>query len=199
MLIYGTGGHAKVVVDILLRNPSIMISAFFDDNKPDRDYLSYPVLAYDKNLFEGEKIIIAIGDNQARKSVADKMGHGYTKVVDLSSIVSNSSIIGDGCMVMHGAILQAYSSIGAHTIVNTGASIDHDCKIGEFVHIAPQVTLCGCVEIGEGTLVGAGTTIIPGKKIGKWVVIGAGSVVISDIPDYSVAVGNPAKVIKYLK
>jgi acetyltransferase-like isoleucine patch superfamily enzyme len=69
--------------------------------------------------------------------------------------------------------------------------------VEDYVHIAPRVVLCGNVQIGTGTLVGAGATVIPGKKIGRWVTIGAGSVVTRDIPDYAVAVGHPARVIKF--
>lgn len=82
-------------------------------------------------------------------------------------------------------------------IVNTGASVDHDCKIDDFVHISPRATLCGNVIVGEGTQVGAASVIIPGIKIGKWCTIGAGTVIIRDVPDYAVVVGNPGKVIKF--
>jgi sugar O-acyltransferase (sialic acid O-acetyltransferase NeuD family) len=102
-------------------------------------------------------------------------------------------------MILHGAIVQAMAKIGNHVIVNTGAQVDHDCVIGDFAHIAPRVVLCGGVSVGEGTLVGAGATVAPGVTIGKWATIGAGAVIIAGIPDYAVAVGNPARVIKYMR
>jgi sugar O-acyltransferase (sialic acid O-acetyltransferase NeuD family) len=97
---------------------------------------------------------------------------------------------------MQGAIIQASSVVGKHCIINTGASVDHDCNIADFVHISPHATLCGDVTVGEGSWIAAGATIIPGVKIGKWCVIGAGSVVTKDIPDYSLAAGNRCKIIK---
>lgn len=99
---------------------------------------------------------------------------------------------------MQGAIVQACAHIGKHCIINTGASVDHECIIEDFVHISPHSTLCGNVHVGEGAWIGAGTTIIPGVKIGKWSVVGAGSVVTKDIPDGVLAVGNRCKVIKKL-
>jgi acetyltransferase EpsM len=64
------------------------------------------------------------------------------------------------------------------------------------VHISPNSTLCGNVKVGEGTHIGAGATILPNIEIGKWCKIGAGSVVTKKIPDYSVVVGIPGKIIK---
>ncbi|MEE9413688.1 MAG: hypothetical protein V3V01_00290, partial [Acidimicrobiales bacterium] len=93
-------------------------------------------------------------------------------------------------------IVQPGAIIGAHALINTGASVDHDNTIGAFAHISPQAALCGHVEVGEGTHVGAASTVIPKVKIGRWVTIGAGSVVLSDIPDFSVAYGNPARIVR---
>ena len=85
--------------------------------------------------------------------------------------------------------------IGKHCIINTNSSIDHDCIINDFVHIAPGATLCGGVLVGRSTLIGAGTTILPNIKVGENVIIGAGSLVNKDIPDNSMVFGTPAKVI----
>ncbi|CDC00762.1 putative acetyltransferase [Bacteroides sp. CAG:443] len=100
---------------------------------------------------------------------------------------------------MQGVIIQACTQIGKHCIVNTGASIDHECVIGDFVHISPKVTLCGNIHVGEGTWIGAGTVVIPGVKIGRWSIIGAGSVVDKDIPDGVLALGNRCRIIKSLE
>ncbi|MFK1918720.1 DapH/DapD/GlmU-related protein, partial [Bacteroides fragilis] len=97
---------------------------------------------------------------------------------------------------MQGSIIQVCAQVGRHCIINTGASVDHECVIEDYVHISPHSTLCGNVSVGEGSWIGAGTTIIPGVKIGKWSVIGAGSVVTKDIPDHVLAVGNRCKIIK---
>ena len=97
---------------------------------------------------------------------------------------------------MHGSIIQSDTIIGRHCIINTKASIDHECVINDFVHISPGSVLCGNVIVGEGTWIGAGSIIIPGVKIGKNSIIGAGSVVVKDLPDGVVAYGNPCKVIR---
>jgi len=86
--------------------------------------------------------------------------------------------------------------IGKHVIINTCASVDHDCKLEDFVHIAPCVHLAGGVLVGEGSLLGVGSSVIPYRRIGKWSIVGAGSVIVNDIPDHVTVVGVPAKLIK---
>ncbi len=88
------------------------------------------------------------------------------------------------------------TKIGKHCIINTAASIDHECVLEDFVHISPNATLSGGVYVGEGTHIGSGAVIVPNIKIGKWATIGAGAVIIRDVPDYATVVGNPGRIIK---
>jgi acetyltransferase-like isoleucine patch superfamily enzyme len=83
--------------------------------------------------------------------------------------------------------------VGAHVVVNTGAIIDHDCRIAEFAHLAPGSCLAGNVRVGAGCLVGVGSSVGPGVRLGEWSTLGAGGVAMSDIPANTVAVGVPAK------
>ena len=99
---------------------------------------------------------------------------------------------------MAGAIVQPGAKIGRHCIINTGACVDHDCIIEDFVHIGPNSALAGGVTVGEGTFVGIGSSVVPYVTIGKWSTIGAGSAVITDIPDNCMAAGVPALIKKIL-
>lgn len=195
VILQGGGGHARVVLDVLL-GQGIVVPAVID-SKFSGDLLGVPrITEYDPSFEPGAAIVVAIGDNSTRKRVADLTKHAFANAIHSSAIISRFAQIGVGNMILHGSIVQAQTTIGNHVIINTGAQIDHDCVIEDFAHIAPGVVLCGTVKVGEGTLIGARAIVIPGKKIGKWVTIGAGSVVVKDIPDYAVAVGNPARVIK---
>lgn len=104
---------------------------------------------------------------------------------------------GDGNYIQEAVITQAEVSIGDNTSIHMGAVIGHESVIGNSVFIAHAVSISGCCSIGDGTFIGTNATILPRIKIGKWATIGAGSVVTRDVPDYAVAVGNPAKVIKF--
>ncbi len=196
MLIYGVGEHSKVIVDCLY-SQNTEINGFFDDNVKEMNFGNFDFLGqYQMSILSGKKIIIAIGNNQIRKELSQKITHQIGKVVHSHSCISPFAHIEEGLMILPFAVVQAYTHIGKHVILNTNSTIEHDCNIDNFVHIAPHATLGGGVEIGEGTLIGLSATILPKIKIGKWCVIGAGAVVNKDIPDFCVAYGVPAKIKK---
>ena len=112
-----------------------------------------------------------------------------------STVLTYFLTLREGSVVMHRAVIQRGTWIGKHGIINTASSIDHDCVLGDFVHIAPNATLCGEVVIGDETFIGAGAVVLPQIKIGKRVTVGAGSVVTKNIPDGATVVGNPGKII----
>ena len=195
IILQGGGEHARVVLDCLLASGEQVIALF--DPKYSGMLMGVPQLGSYSSDFEPTALaIVAIGDNATRKKVVEKTHHVFTNAIHSSAIISPSVSIGVGNMILHGVIVQAQTKIGSHVIINTGAQVDHDCIIDNYAHIAPGAVLCGTIHIGEGSFIGAGAIIIPGKKIGKGAVVGAGAVIINDVPDFSLAVGNPAKVIK---
>lgn len=191
--LYGASGHAKVILDMLVEE-SITVPCLIDDNPSINELAGIPVVHSAEGLFP---IIVSIGDCRIRRRIVEKLSeHQFISVIHRAAIVSKSCQIGDGTVVMAGAIIQPGTSIGHHCIINTGASVDHDAVIGDFVHVAPHCTLCGGVEVDEVTWIGAGTTVIQGIHIGRNCFIGAGSVVVKDIPDNSLCYGNPARIIR---
>jgi sugar O-acyltransferase (sialic acid O-acetyltransferase NeuD family) len=198
MLIYGAGGHARVLISCLKAN-RLPVDAIFDDDETRHQILGYKVDGvYQSDKYPATPVLIAIGSNQLRYQIAKRIRHPFGIQVHPSALVDESVKIGAGSVILHGSIIQTGAKIGEQVIINTGARIDHDCLIADYVHIAPGSILCGHVEIGSFTLVGAGSVVIPGIKIGMHCHIAAGSVITRNIPDGSVVRGNPGRIIKSL-
>lgn len=194
MYILGASGHARVIIDIIEGKETI--HGIFDDDPQVSTILDYSVNgSVPDSFFFDEPLFLAIGDNTIRK----KLYHQFQDRAKFATLIhstvyfSKRASLKAGSVIMEGAIVKVNSVLGKQVIVNTGASIDHDCLIGDFAHIAPQATLCGGIEVGEGSLIGANSTILPGIKIGAWCRVGAGSVVISDVPDGETWIGKGPK------
>jgi len=198
--IYGAGGHAHVVIDVL-RAQAIDVAGIFDDYPANRHPGHVGVqpgirIVGDRFPSLDLPIVLCVGRNGERAELASMLAARYHTAVHPSAIIARSVTIGEGTVVLHGAVVQPNTAIGRHVLVNTAASIDHDNVIGDFAHISPHATLCGHVEVGTGTHIGAGAVVIPKVKIGKWTTVGAGAVVLRDLPDHVTAVGNPARIIE---
>lgn len=197
--LFGASGHGKVIKESIESEGNEVV-AFIDDKPKSNSLSGIPVFSTEEiNRFSDEKIIVSVGDNSIRKKICKRLDTDFGKTSHSSAIISKSSNIEEGSVVMAGAIINADTKIGNHCIINTNSVIEHDCLIEDYVHISPNATITGNTHIGEGTHVGARAIIIPNLKIGKWVTIGAGAVIIKDVPDYAVVVGNPGKIIKYNK
>lgn len=197
MILYGAGGHGKVVKEIIEACGG-SVEAFVDDNPARSEFAGLPVI---HDIAKNASAIVSIGENQTRRRVArslEEKGVTFETAIHPNAVVSPSARIGVGTVVMAGAVINANAVIGNHCIINTGATVDHDCVICDFCHVAPGVNISGTTHVGEGTWVGVGTCVIHGLTIGKNCMIGAGSVVVKDLPDGVLAYGNPARVIKYI-
>ena len=193
--LYGAGGHAKVIVDIIESCGKTVAGIF--DKDPVKKIREFPHFFFPGPFnFESDQLIISIGNNAIRRRIANELTAKYYTAIHFNTIISKYASIGEGTVVMGGALINADTIIGKHCIINSNASVDHDCFLGDFVHISPNVTLSGGIDVGENVHVGAGAVIIPGKKIGTNSIIGAGAVVIKDVPDNVTVVGNPARIIK---
>lgn len=203
VVLIGAGGHAKVIADILQSRSDLMLIGCTDRSAGGK-VLHLDVLGDDRllpELFDRHvrHAFVAIGDNRLRLKLAagaSSIGYQFVTAVSRHAYVAGSASIGAGTAVMPGAVIQPEVRIGKHSIINTGASVDHECVIGEGCHIAPGCNLAGLVTVGDGSFLGTGVKVIPGVRIGRGCTVGAGAVVIRDLPDYSTAVGVPARVMK---
>jgi len=202
LLVIGGGGHAKVVIDLVLRGKEWKIAGILDDAPAaaGKSVLGCTVLGGTERLRgfaqDGTGFVVAIGSNAARERLqkaASAAGLVPVALVHPAATVAESARIGAGAVVMAGAVINADAVIGDGAIVNTGALVDHDCEIGDYCHIAPGVSLCGTVRVGPRTLIGVGASVLPGVSIGSDCVIGAGAAVLGPVASGARVVGVPAR------
>lgn len=187
--VFGAGSHSKVVVDAIACNACQSVACVVDDQpRPGAVVLGHEVVGGREALLARrggiDGVIVAIGDNRARREVArwvEAQGFVLLSVVHPSAVVAPSAVVGPGALVMPGAVVNAEACIGAYAIINSGAVVEHDCEVGEAAHIAPGAVLCGGARIGAGTLIGAGAVVLPGVKIGEALLIKACSLAACDM------------------
>lgn len=201
MYLVGGGGHGRVVLDTAHTAGLDVIGIVDPGHAVGETILGVPVIGGDEVLERwaaGSGWLNGIGANPSltrRRTVFESLFARF-EVVQLrhpSAIIGGECRLGKGVQLMAGTILQTGSAIGENTVINTGASVDHDCQIGAHCFIGPRATLCGQVRIGEGSFVGAGAVILPGVQIGMGAVIGAGALVNRDVPDGAQVRGSPAR------
>lgn len=205
VLLYGAGGHAAVVEAAVLQGSDYYVAGIFDDVKPVGMRLVHGSVqgaraALMPYLQEGIcRVHVAIGDNAARQRIAgelEALGCELVTIVHPGAWVEPGARVGAGSFVAARAVVGTRATLGKGVIVNTGATVDHDCVIGDFAHVCPGAHLAGNIRVGAETLIGTGAAVIPGVKIGAHAVVGAGAVVIRDVPDGVVVAGNPARVLR---
>ncbi len=208
IVVVGSSGHAKVAIDIIEREGKRRIVGLLDAfRSAGESACGYRILGREEDLpalVRREKIqggFIAVGDNWKRFQVVRKILALLPDFVFISAIhpsaeVARGVTIGRGSVLMPGAIVNTESRIGEFVIVNTKASLDHDCVMEEFSSLAPNATAGGSVRIGAFSAVCLGANIVHKRRIGKHTVIGAGALVLEDIPDFCVAYGVPARIAR---
>ncbi len=196
LLLYGAGGHAKSVMEIVRQSGEYAIAGIVDDNPAltGKDALGIPILGTRAVLpalaAQGVRLaangVGGILDIHVRVKVfalLEAAGFSFPALIHPRATVEPSARVGEGVQVFANAYVGAEAELRPRCMVNTNAVVSHDCVIGEYTHIAPGALLAGHVQVGEKTLVGMGVTTAIGVKIGSGVRIGNGAIVLADVPD----------------
>lgn len=195
LLIIGAGGHGCVAADIA-RLMGFEV-AFLDDKADLNMPIVGPVKDYNKYLLNAS-FFVAIGNNALRKRLLNELNAANAHVVTLihpKAVIAADSIIELGSIVMAGAVINSGAKIGKGVIINTCSSVDHDCVIGDYTHIAVGSHVAGTVMIGEEVFVGAGAIVVNNVCVCNNCIIGAGGVVVNNITEPGTYVGVPVKKI----
>lgn len=209
VIVWGARGHAKVLNEFLPQLGFEVVAVFDNDPQAVSPLSEVPVFHGLNGFDEWQKscpaepvqALVAIGGHrgqvrlQIQQQLAER-GVAPLTVIHPRGFVATDAVLGAGSQVLALAAVCAAAQIGRACIINTRASVDHECVLGDGVHVAPGATIAGCVQIGDYSMIGAGAIVLPRITIGRNVLIGAGAVVTRDVPDGKVAYGNPAKIIR---
>lgn len=206
LFIIGAGGHGKVASEVALSLGKYSKVNFLDDDYPfRRSHAGLHILGNLSaigSVVEAQHVFfVAIGDNATRKRFFDVL---YKKCAEIDqlrsvhSIVSPTSVVGRGTLVMPGVVINADARIGENAIINTGAIVEHDCKVGDHSHLAPGSILTGAASIGCMTTIGAGAVVCPGVRVSDNIILGAGAIATRDLDSPGYYYGAPAKWRKHL-
>ena len=206
VLLWGGKSTSRIVAEMLIESGIGRPSIIFDNTL---DKLHFPTPAQfinDVDLLASRiptvtHYIVCFGAEHgyARSMTGEYLQRLGLKPINLihhKSFVEPTTSVGMGCLIMPCAVIHKFSSIGNHTIINTSATIDHECIIGDGVHIMGSAAITGKVEIENYATVGTSATILPSVKVGTGAFIGAGAIVTRDVEPYSVVAGVPAKHLR---
>ena len=205
LAILGCGGHSKVVLDVALCLGYENI-IFFDDNYTgNRLFMGrFNVVGTSEDLINNSheyssydlEVIVAIGNNYTRWQkvmLLREAGIKFATLIHPRATVSRFATIAEGSVVLAGSVINPDAKIGQHNIINSNSTIEHDCILGNAVHLSPASALAGNVKIGDLTWVGIGACVRECTIIGSESIIAAGAAVVSDVPSHTIALGVPAK------
>ena len=196
LVIYGAGGHARVIIDLIREGRRDLSIVGIVDDSPDRpdQVMGVPVVGDANRLHElrergVEMAALGIGavtHNALRAELFERLRHQQFRLPNLihpRAVVEPSVRMGQGNQIFGGAVVSSNVELADNTIINSNAVISHDCRIGDHAHITPGALLAGGVMVGERTVIGMAATIYLGVDIGVDVVVSNGQDVVADVGD----------------
>ncbi|ECT4085086.1 TPA: UDP-N-acetylbacillosamine N-acetyltransferase [Campylobacter jejuni] len=185
--IYGASGHGLVCEDVA-KNMGYKEGVFLDDFKGMKFESTLP--KYD--------FFIAIGNNEIRKKIYQKILENGFKIVNLihkSALISPSASIEEnaGILIMPYVVINAKAKIEKGVILNTSSVIEHECVIGEFSHVSVGAKCAGNVKIGKNCFLGINSCVLPNLSLADDSILGGGATLVKSQDEKGVFVGVPAK------
>lgn len=210
LLLIGGGGHCASVIDVIEAAQQYEIKGIVEaENTQNTSLLGYPVIGTDADLEillqDTPHCVLTVG--QVKTAVVRQMlfekikRHGGILPTIISPLarVARSAKLGEGCVVMHHALVNSLACIGDNCIINTQALVEHHALVGNHCHISTGAILNGAVDVGDNCLVGSGAILLQEVKVASQTVLGAGAMVTKSIHESGIYIGNPTKRHRGLK
>lgn len=207
--IYGTNGMGREIREIAMlinekaEKPVWDKIVFIDDTKEKGELKGCEMLPF-RDLTEKYppseiQIVIGMGEPAYKDRVWEKVrkqGYSLATVIHPDAEISPSARIGEGVVVRKGSLISADSTVGDNVIIQSYVIIGHDTKIGNHCQISSFTDVAGHCVVGDRVFMGIGSGIKENTTIGSDAVVSMGAMVMKDLPESVVAMGNPARVIK---
>lgn len=193
LLLIGGGGHCRAVIDVIETGTGFSVHGIIQPQQTGASpILGYPVLGDDaalpRLLQDTPHALVAVGQIKTatvRQRLYERLcalNARLPVLISPKAHVSRHAVMAAGCVVMHGAVVNAAAQIGVNAIINTMALVEHDVMLGAHCHVATGARVNGGVRIGNRCFIGSGAVIHQNINIGDDCVIAAGAVVDRDVP-----------------
>lgn len=202
--LFGAGGFARETMPVLRANHAGAEAVFIDDRAGAAELNGHRLMTWDAFVAEPaeeKRVCIAIGESAVRERLADRCaaaGVGFASSRADNALVLDDVEIGEGAVLSPFSMITSNVRIGRHFHANIYSYVAHDCRIGDFVTLAPDVHCNGNVHVEDHAYLGTGAVIRQGRPgaplvIGRGAVVGMGAVVTRSVPPGVTVVGNPAR------
>ncbi|RRD65822.1 acetyltransferase [Fretibacterium sp. OH1220_COT-178] len=208
LVIYGAGGLGREIAEVVRRineQHYVWNLLGFVDDVPHsgtiwRNLEVLGDIRFIRQFGKPLDVVLGIGAPSPKKRIYQKLKQcahvHFPNVIDRTAQITAPARMGEGLVIFPMCFVSLNVALGHCVYLNTGAYVAHDSSIGSFGSVMPHASISGNVVIGEETLIGAGASILQGRTVGSRSTVGMGGIVIDDVPDDCVAVGNPAKPIR---
>lgn len=194
----GAGSFARELVCWAKGTESLRVGVMFNGLRDPHD-CEHTGLRVTNSLEENRSYVIAVSEPSVKVALLAQLPHlpPLTVLVSPKAILGDESriTIGPGSVICPGAVLPTHITLGKFVSLNYNTTIGHDCSIGDLSNVAPGANVSGNCVLGSRVSVGANAVIREKTRICDDVVIGMGAVVVKDITEPGVYVGNPARLV----
>jgi len=195
LILIGGGGHCKACIDVIEQEGRYQIAGIIDTKERiGSEVLGYPIVGTDEEIMPlaaNHSFLVTVGQIKSpttRVTIFNKLkvaGAQIATIVSPLAHLSSHACLGEGCIVMHGAIVNAGAAIGNNCIINSHALVEHEAVIDDHCHLATGAIINGGAKIGTGSFVGSRAMIREGITVGAQVIVGGGVTVLRDIPSHT--------------
>lgn len=203
--IYGASGLGREVLELATiinnREKKWEEFIFIDDGEIPEIISSKKVFRYEsakEKYGSSLEIVMGIGEPATREKLFNKIKNDniYTPTLIHPDVyIPYTTTVGQGVVIQYGCFISCNAIIRDYVFIQPHCNIGHDDVLEEGCMIAGFSNIGGLVHIGRNTYLGLSTAIKQTVKIGDYSIVGMGSIVLKDIPDEIVAMGNPARPI----